>query len=368
MLERMQKEKVLNDSFTFDIACFALFGVTFLINCLNVIFFKWHIIYLSKDQILYIFSAIAQIVAALISVIIAAYGILDIKNKSKQAEQNEAYKNLRDNLFKALLRIIIIGVVDIALCLLVIATYEEFEGLYDFFSSEAIILLLLLFFNLFNFARYLNPDEIQRAADKILRAMEGEYSDKESDIPIGKFLEDYNNLESTIIQFAMDFSGYKDYYRQIHILDALKILDYNEVTDWQMDKIINDIRRYRNALVHSPEEQKVNREIYDKLSHYLECFKQLFKTYSDLDSEDKREKVLKIRETDVYRALEEYTEQNLLTDLENAICEAYCEEREFTTDDFKKWGVTKELYGFKLAYLKKSGMLDLYIKNNNKTK
>lgn len=331
-----------------------------LLNILNALLLKWHLIFLQKEQILSIFSSIAQIVAAFISVSIAVYGILDIKSKTVDVDSDEAAVILHENLFDSLLGIIVCGVIDIALCMLTLALFESVDCLYDIFSTESIFLLAFLVFNLFCFANYLNPKEIVEVAKRISNEMEREYEEKGEEIPYDKFIVEYNRLESRLIEFSQKIVKNKEYYNRPRLTDALQILQQNEILDWQMGKVIRDVQRYRNALVHNCDRQSVSVEIYEKLFKNLEYLNNIFEIYSEQGEKSVHEKVQMIRSSELYQEYEVYIKKNLLTDLERAICDSEIEDRTFTEGELKKWKITREDYEFKRIYLKKAGLIDRY--------
>ena len=53
-----------------------------LINLINCLVFKKKLVILSENQILYIYSSLAQVIGALLGLTIAGYGIIDPKMKA----------------------------------------------------------------------------------------------------------------------------------------------------------------------------------------------------------------------------------------------------------------------------------------------
>ena len=116
------------------------------LNLYNSIFSNISLIFLTENQILYIYSALAQIIGALLGLIIAGYSIIDSKIKTLGDEDHtitDYTDELRHEYFTALIYIIVLSIMDILFCLIVLSIYNNiFHICLSFFMTETIIIFV----------------------------------------------------------------------------------------------------------------------------------------------------------------------------------------------------------------------------------
>lgn len=250
-----------------------LFGFLSILNLINCCFFHFSNIYMTENQILYIYSSLAQVIGALLGLTIAGYSVIDSKIQSIGATDDtitEYTESLRSDCFHSLIYIIIFSVIDIIFCLITLAIYNEdnaFFLLLTFFLTEAILLFLLIMTEVIKFALYLNPTSIKEKSMKEKYIIDNEYSsNKENKNSFSSFITYYNLLEELLKQYACELTCSPQSMHNLHIFDALNILQQNQIINGRAYYLINDLRRYRNALVHSPDiDKSVNTVIYNEL-------------------------------------------------------------------------------------------------------
>ena len=97
------------------------FIIVMIIICLILSMFKVNIIWLNENQVLYLFSTGAQVVAGLFGLTLAGYTFLNDKLEKEAINDDPLYdaiEELRKIYYKMIKRIGIIGVISIALCML----------------------------------------------------------------------------------------------------------------------------------------------------------------------------------------------------------------------------------------------------------
>lgn len=301
---------------------FFYFLITFLMIICNALIFKKHFILLVENQILYIFSVIAQVVGTFIGVSIAGYTLLDSRNNSIEDIDDDGIKELQKSVaseqFSWLIRIIIYGLIDIVLCLFSISLYDKKPSyLFDIVSDEALVILLLFFYILIKFTLFLSPKAISKQSDIIKHNMDKAYPKKTAKIiTFDDFIIKYNRLENVLYDLANEFDK-KDHMAgavvSCHgrgILYSCRTLKEIGILKNATSKVLDDIRQYRNVLVHGTEENKnISEEIYDKLTRILE----LLESLRDYVNENQN---ANIYESKQYIELVNYSFDNVVSDAE----------------------------------------------------
>ena len=99
-----------------------------LLNLINCWIFKIEYVFLSENQILYIYSSLAQVIGALLGLTIAGYNMVDSKLKTlSEADTTitEYVEDTRHDYYISLMYIIILSTINIILCLIVLAVYDN---------------------------------------------------------------------------------------------------------------------------------------------------------------------------------------------------------------------------------------------------
>lgn len=295
------------------IFCFIILSVLNIINCWV---FKIELVPLSENQILYIYSSLAQVIGALLGLTISGYSVMDSKMKtlSDTDETMQDYvADIRPHYFKSFMYIIIFSISNIILCLIVISTYDNaYHILTPFFMTEAIVVFIFIMIELLRFVHYLNPNTIRKMGSQDKDSIDTEYNNTtatgetlEGFIP---FITNYNMLERLIKDFACDLIDSPSSAYKLQIFDSLNILLHNEIINRETCSIIDELRRYRNALVHSLDTDKsVNPSIYRKLNDIYKLLKSVYDTKTsknDQEFTNSKDALNKYSKTHVYNELD----------------------------------------------------------------
>lgn len=228
----------------------------------------------------YIFSTIAQVTGGLFGLTLAAYTIVDDKLKKIGDEEETSTDyviDIRNETFHSLIQISLLSISTIILCLMMLAIYRNRSlDVTIFLMLETVTLFVSLLQKLYLFIRSASPQKIDTKKAEEKNLIDTEYAST-SDTPerrFGSFITYYNLLESTLKNLARKLLAKNNNKTQLQIFDALDILkDYNIISQ-KCYGIINDLRLYRNSLVHSTENDKsVNPNLYEileRLYKYLE--------------------------------------------------------------------------------------------------
>ena len=110
-----------------------------LLNLINCWIFKIEYVFLSENQILYIYSSLAQVIGALLGLTIAGYSMVDSKLKTlSEADTTitEYVEDTRHDYYISLMYIIILSTINIILCLIVLAVYDCIQPISTFFHDR----------------------------------------------------------------------------------------------------------------------------------------------------------------------------------------------------------------------------------------
>lgn len=274
-----------------------------MLNLINCWIFKIEYVLLSENQILYIYSSLAQVIGALLGLTIAGYSMIDSKMKSLSETDTtitEYVEDVRHDYYVSLMYIIILSTINIIICLTVIAVYDNiFNTFTPFFMTEAIIVFFFIMLELIRFVCYLNPNTIKEKGSLDKDSIDAEYKEntdkKESLENFSPFITDYNILEKLIKDFACYLIESPDSTYKIQIFDSLDILLRNEIINRETYSIIDEFRRYRNALVHSLDTDKsVNPSIYKKLKDIYKLLKAVYDARISKHDREFKEKQLEL--------------------------------------------------------------------------
>lgn len=110
-----------------------LIGITTAINMINCIYIKKQFVLLEENQLLYIYSSLAQVIGAILGLTIASYSMIDSKMKvyGENDDTVEEYIDEgRRECYRCFLFIIVFCIFDIIFCLMTIATYSNNLNIY----------------------------------------------------------------------------------------------------------------------------------------------------------------------------------------------------------------------------------------------
>ena len=161
-----------------------------------------------------------------------------------------------------------------------IAVYDNILNVSaPFFMTEAIIIFLSVMIELFHFVSYLNPNAIKEKSSLDKDSIDAEYNENTNQAlnNFTPFITDYNILEKLIKDFAYNLIDASIPVNKLQFFDSLDILFHNEIINREIYSIIDEFRRYRNALVHSLDiDKSVNPLIYERLNNVSKLLKDVF--------------------------------------------------------------------------------------------
>ena len=192
-----------------------LIGITTAINMINCIYIKKQFVLLEENQLLYIYSSLAQVIGAILGLTIASYSMIDSKMKvyGENDDTVEEYIDEgRRECYRCFLFIIVFCIFDIIFCLMTIATYSNNLNIYTpFLMTESIILFVFVLIEIFRFVMYLNPNEVSEKGEKDKKEIDLLYEKNNDDklnskdnlkATFSMFVTNYNQLEQTLIKLA----------------------------------------------------------------------------------------------------------------------------------------------------------------------
>lgn len=273
------------------------------------------LITVNENQILYYMSCLAQVIAALFALILAAYTIADTRLKSIAANDDTLFDyipEIQSEHFRDIIIISINCIFTILLCFITINTYRVFpQKLFSVLIVDASILGGISAISLILFVwAVCDPKAFQQKGEAVKDEMDRAYAGGNGTDDFRLFLGYYNRLESLINRYAVEISddnnSYKYQRKQIPIFQALDILMSRQILDEYAYAKIDEFRRYRNALVHSTNPESVNSRIYTEL-------KEVYKLLEHICSHQETDKQKYILQ------LSDYCRQHLLNELDKKI-------------------------------------------------
>jgi len=214
---------------------------------------------LNENQLLYLFSAMAQIIGSIFGLTLTAYVFFADKFKDSTRGDDiyyDATTGLIERYITNLGLIACICGVTIFLCIFGIITLHNWKVLYPFIINESVLLFLLGVISILVFGiMVLDPRKLDKEIAKMKKKAEEYYEttslNKEGDFRL--FLKHYNLLERVIIEFANTWIKNENKYvgnDRPQIIQALRVLYGNEIIPKRLSDEIHELRMYRNALVH----------------------------------------------------------------------------------------------------------------------
>lgn len=230
----------------------------FFSNCLKILF-------LNENQLLYLFSAMAQVIGSVFSLTLTAYVFFVDKFKDSTSEDDTLYDAVSAllNLYFHILIILaaLCGTI-ILICVAGIICLHNWMEIYSFMVNEAVLLFLIDIAAILTFGvMLLDPKKLNKELKRMKEDAEKNdpYSVKDDFGDFTTFLKTYNMLERLIKDFAelcvdkqLDsiYNTYNSKTRKPQIIQALEILNRREIINGALLDEINTFRIYRNGLVH----------------------------------------------------------------------------------------------------------------------
>lgn len=213
---------------------------------------------LNENQLLYMFSSMAQIIGGIFGLTLTAY--VFFVDKFKESAQDETYYDatlsLLRRFFQSLVAISLSCGSTILLCILGIITLHNWKSIYSVIINESVLLFALSLISILYFGiMLLDPSKMDK---EIKRQMENikPQSTANATGDFTEFLKYYNLLQDIIINLASSMVYNKEVsifeFRQYkpQIIQSMHVLIVKEVIPGTIAKEIDNLRVYRNGLVH----------------------------------------------------------------------------------------------------------------------
>lgn len=268
--------------------------LTLVIPVITIEKFQLYSIILSENSILYIYSTIAQVVAGLMALTLVAvpYLFTLLEKKIQQDESWETAVSIaKEKVFEYFLLIFIIGIVSVLFCLIVIGTFNYLD--YQNYSLTIATCSFLYFISIVLYLIFysVDPTRLSKINDKYVE----KYLEKKNveNLPnaqiispkgirpeiISKDLEikSEQNISSSVGNFFMEYSKFEDnintYYKKLvestkkpPFIQQIKELNRFNIIPDNLYHEINDIRIFRNALVHTSHQMELDKNLIDNLN------------------------------------------------------------------------------------------------------
>ena len=237
----------------------------------------------------------AQIVGGLFGLTLTAYIFFADKFKSSFQDDDTYYDAtiaLLNKYFNILITISITCGATILFCITGIITLHNVNTIYSFFINESVFLFITSVVSILLLGiMLLDPKKLDKEILKLKRTAEKNYQSPASSSPgdFKDFLKAYNLLEKLIIDFAHECSKQPNNYYNFRpqIIQSIKILVYNEILNLNLQDEINQLRMFRNALVHGVD-FNVSNEVCNRAKQIYDVLNEAYNIYRDRDVESEK--------------------------------------------------------------------------------
>ena len=257
------------------------------------------IIILNESQILYAFSASAQVVAGLYGLTLTGYIFYHSKLEQKVVDDDTLEDQIEKIKIESYENQIIVGImslISIAMSLITIFIYNNgilphkfidfiinFSSIIFFLNISMIIFLSLI---------AINPNRIEDLSNKIKKEIEKNYDGNEmiddDGKSYGKFMVCFNKLNKLMENYANELEQkrpvtFKNGTRRNESISELaRVLNVNEIIAGRDVELIDMFRKYRNATAHGTE-MKIDKKILEKIELYYKCFVELYNARENIE-------------------------------------------------------------------------------------
>ena len=265
------------------IICFL--GVTVL-NIIWVLMVKPHFL-LNENQLLYLFSSMAQIIGSVFGLTLTAYVFfVDKFKESTQGDDTyyDATLAILRRFYQTLVTIAISCGLTILLCILGITALHNWTTVYPFIINQCVLLFVLSLISVLTFGgMLLDPNKLDKEVERQLQhATANTVTDKAGDFT--EFLKYYNLLQEVIINFAQSLVYNKEVnifeFRQYkpQIIQSLRVLAIKEVINGALREEIDNLRMYRNGLVHGIN-FSISQSVIDRVIRIYKAIENAYEAY-----------------------------------------------------------------------------------------
>ena len=283
MSMKKKKSEALNHFSIFIIS--GILGATILSIIVAFLFDPFFV--LNENQLLYSFSSMAQIIGSVFGLTLTAYVFfVDKFKESTQGDDTyyDATISLLSQFFYTLVLIATTCGLTILACILGIISLHNWTTAYPLIINESVLLFILGIVSILLFGvMLLDPEkldkEIKRQAESV---REQESTDRPGDFT--EFLKYYNLLQEVIINFAsslvynkeVSIQAFRNYKPQI--IQSLKVLNGKQIINSALSAEIDDLRMYRNGLVHGVD-FKIPQSACDRVAKIYNAINKVYEIY-----------------------------------------------------------------------------------------
>lgn len=243
---------------------------------------------LNENQLLYLFSSMAQIIGSVFGLTLTAY-VFFVDKFRESAKNDDTYYDATISLlrqfFNTLILIAVICGLTILTCILGIISLHNWTTAYPLLINESVLLFVLAVASILLFGvMLLDPEKLDKEIKRQAESLHGpEKNDRLGDFT--EFLRYYNLLQEVVVNFASSLvyntevssQFFRDFKPQI--IQSLKVLNGKQIINDALSAEINDFRIYRNGLVHGIDftipQSTCDRvkEIYNAINKVYEIYK-----------------------------------------------------------------------------------------------
>lgn len=245
---------------------------------------------LNENQRLYLFSASAQVIAAIYGLTLTGY--IFFRNGLEKKERNDEtlegiIEELSEDYLKKITCISVLTFIAIVLCFGTIS-YEKGGCLNFLINVTTSAVVCDLFFILFFVITIMQPENIERVSNKIIQknGQRGKSNKQNNNLEL--FVIAYQKIEK-ILELASEQFAYKRYdgnKKKLSNGTLVNILVRNQIISEELMLKLKDLIKYRNGLIHGSIPLNVSEDMMksvDECSKYLEeCWENYKKKQIDL--------------------------------------------------------------------------------------
>lgn len=249
-----------------------------------IIYYSSPFFSLNENQILYLFSASSQVIAAIYGLIITGY--IFLRNElDRKADKDDSYEEivsiLKADYFGSIITISLVTILSIALCMLVIVDATSvYKTALDILINISVSVILTELILIVSFViKILNPKSIEIASEK-LRAKTITYESGEKG-SIEDFLTNFNQIEYILAKYGTaitnpELTDYESVKRKrIPNPKLVHILFNDERIDSALKDDLIKLISFRNSIIHgtnlfiSKQDVELSKDILDRLKNSL---------------------------------------------------------------------------------------------------
>ncbi|MBD9403149.1 hypothetical protein [Comamonas sp. CMM02] len=243
---------------------FLLFSI-FILSLVSILFNREIYQQLNENKILYLYSLLPQTLGAIYGLTITGY-IFFIGNQHSKASNDptlhEIIEESDKEQFSALKTLSILVFLSIFFCISTLFLHNKIEPHFDNLSTITVSLansfaIATIISNFLFIINIIDPTSIEKTSNKIINKIENQENennkaeDNYAFMPTSQFLKEYHALEELARNIIND-AGFSDKNNKNGISRLnLKHLHASGIIKNTTAQMLGQLRKYRNALVHS---------------------------------------------------------------------------------------------------------------------